>query len=305
MDALADVFETLQLRGSFYFRTDFSPPWGTTVPRLGRAARFHYVLKGNCWIQVEGMEPLKLETGDFVLVPNGASHILTHEPSSEAPPLEEVMNAVGYKRGFVLAVGPSKPQAATQLVCGHMTFREGADHLILRALPKLIRIGNVDRVKRPWFDEVLRLLVNKVFSSHPGSIAVVTRLSEIVFIESVRFAGDEAPVLKRMMEAFNDDRIGRSIVLIHSDPAHPFTVDSLAREIGMSRTRFAEKFQEMIGVGPMSYLSEWRLQLALSEIASSRLPINEIARKSGYGSAASFSRAFAARFGKSPKEFRI
>lgn len=304
MDVLADIFETIQLRGTFYFRTDFSPPWGATVPHLGRVARFHHVVKGRCWIRVGDAEPVELSPGDFVLVPNGQSHILSHAATVEAPPLETVLEAAGYQGEILLAVGKGDPAAATQLVCGHLTFGDGADHAVLRALPSLIRIDNAERARRPWFDQVLGLLVSHVFSGRAGSIAAVTRLSEIVFIEAIRFAGDEAPELRRLIAAFADARIGRAIALIHQQPARPWTVDSLANEVGMSRTRFAEQFREMIGTSPVSYLTDWRLQRAMAALSTSRLPISEIARRCGYSSSAAFTRVFNKRFGRAPKAFR-
>jgi len=116
MDVLADIFETIQLKGTFYFRTHFSPPWGTTVPRLDRAARFHYVVKGRCYIRVEGDVPVELSTGDFVLVPNGASHILTDDLSRPAPALETLLACSGYDGESLFALGQGDPAAATQLV---------------------------------------------------------------------------------------------------------------------------------------------------------------------------------------------
>lgn len=304
MDVLADIFETIQLRGTFYFRTDFSPPWGATVPHFGRVARFHHVVQGRCWIRVGTAEPIELSAGDFVLVPNGASHVLSHAPTEEAPPLETVLAAAGYQGETLFTVGVGDPTAATQLVCGHLTFGDGADHAILRALPSLIRIDNVERARRPWFDQVLRLLVSHVFSNHPGSIAVVTRLSEIVFIEAIRFAGDEAPALRRLIEAFGDARIGRAIALMHKEPAKAWTVDMLAREVGMSRTRFAEEFREIIGTSPVHYLTEWRFQRAIAALSTGLRPIGEIARECGYSSPAAFTRAFSEWFGRTPKAFR-
>jgi AraC-like DNA-binding protein len=304
VDVLADIFETIQLRGTFYFRTDFSPPWGTTVPHLGRVARFHHVVQGRCWIRVGDAEPIELSAGDIVLVPKGATHVLSHAATVNAPPLENVLAAAGYQGDGLLAIGSGDPAATTQLVCGHLTFGDSADHAVLRALPPIIRISNAERARRPWFDQVLRLLVSHVFSGHPGSIAVVTRLSEIVFIEAIRFAGDEAPELRRLMEAFADARIGRTIALIHREPARAWTVDDLAREVGMSRTRFAEQFREMIGTSPVNYLTEWRLQRAVAALSHSRRPIGEIARECGYSSPAAFTRAFNERFGQTPKAFR-
>jgi len=304
MDVLADIFDTIQLKGTFYFRTHFSPPWGTTVPRHGRAARFHYVVRGSSWIIAEGHDPIELSTGDFVLIPGGASHVLADQPIRKAPLLETVIESAGYRGDTLLAIGRGNPSAATQLVCGHLTFSEGADHAILRALPEVVRITAERRVKRTWFNEVLGLLVRQVFKGEPGALAAVTRLSEILFIEAIRFASDDAPELKRLLDGFADARIGRAIGLIHKEPARPWTVDDLAREVGMSRTRFAHRFQHLIGMGPVSYLIEWRLQRAAVALRTSHRTIAEIAHSSGYSSQAAFARTFRERFGRSPKAFR-
>lgn len=304
MDVLNDIFETIQLQGNFYFRTDFSGPWATTVPPFARAARFHHVVRGRCWCHVKGQEPLMLETGDFILIPNGASHILADQPTDTAPPLETVLEAVGYRGEALLSIGSGDPQAATQLVCGHLTFGSGADHPLLRALPPFIHIAGATRCRRPWFDEVLKMLVIHVFNGHPGSIAVVTRLSEVLFIEAIRSAGDEAPRLKAMIEGFSDDRIGRAIALIHRDPAKHWTVGMLAREVGMSRTRFATLFHDLIGMAPIGYLAERRLQKGVALLTTTRKTIGEIAPASGYASPAAFTRAFVERFGKSPRKMR-
>ena len=301
MRVLADIFATIQLSGTFYFRTHFSPPWGTTVPRLGRAARFHYVARGRCWIRVEDGEPLELSTGDFVLVPGGASHVLADDPVREAPPLETVLEQAGYRGEGLLAVGRGDPSAATQLVCGHFDFIDGADHAILRALPALVRITAEQREERPWFKEVLGLLVRQAFNGELGAFAAIPRLSEILFIEAIRIAADGAPGLKRLLDGFSDARIGRAIALIHKDPGRSWTVENLAREVGMSRARFADRFQELIGVGPVGYLREWRLQRAAATLKRNHQTIGQIAHSSGYSSPSAFTRTFRERFGRSPK----
>jgi transcriptional regulator GlxA family with amidase domain len=216
-----------------------------------------------------------------------------------------VLEAAGYRGELLLAIGNGDPAAATQLVCGHLNFAEGADHTILRVLPPMIRISNAERSHHPWFDGVLQLLVTQVFSQHPGSVAAVTRLSEILFIEAIRFAGDEAPELQRLMQGFSDAQIGRAIAAIHRELTRSWTVASLAREAGMSRTRFARRFHELIGMGPAGYLTEWRLQRSMTVLATTRRTVSEIARACGYASPAAFTRAFAERFGQTPKQFRV
>lgn len=304
MDVLSDIFETIRLRGTLYFRKDFTPPWGTTVPELGKAARFHHVVSGQCYISVDRAPPVMLQSGDFAIVPAGASHVLSGEPAIQAPPLEQVLARAGYRGEGVLALGAGNAAAGTQLVCGHFTFAEGSDHPVLRALPNLIVIPSAARTQRPWFDAVLRLLVEHVFGQHSGADAVVTRLSEIVFFEAIRSAGDEAPQLRQLIQSFADPQIGQAVVLIHRDPKRNWTVEDLALSVGMSRTRFASSFHDAIGTGPITYLAEWRLQRAVQQLRSNRRSISEIAHANGYASAAAFSRAFSGRFGTSPRDWR-
>jgi AraC family transcriptional regulator, activator of mtrCDE len=106
------------------------------------------------------------------------------------------------------------------------------------------------------------------------------------------------------MSAVYDPQIGRALMLIHGDVAAPWTVESLAAAVGMSRSRFAERFSQLVERGPMAYVAEWRLQRALSSLAAAPTPIKTVARSVGYRSAAAFTRAFTERFGCSPKERR-
>lgn len=304
MDAVSDVFDLLQLRGTFYFRTHFTGEWGTSVPPLGQAARFHYVMRGNCWAKVEGGRPIALSEGDLLMVPHGASHILSHEPVETAPPLEDVLEKSGYDGRRVLTRGGGDDNAATQLICGHFNFDSELAHPLLDAMPSHILITPEQRRKRPWLEQILELLVMNVFGDHPGSLAAVTRLSEILFIESLHCVDEQAPQLAQLMRGFTDPRLARALAAMHAEPQTNWEVESLAREAGMSRTRFAHDFQAAFGQGPIAYLTEWRLQRAASELRRTSRRIGDIAYTNGYASAAAFSRAFSARFGCSPSEMR-
>jgi AraC-like DNA-binding protein len=304
MDVLDDILDTLDLKGAFYFRTDFSSPWAVTVPDLRQAARFHLVVQGRCHVGFPSDASTDLGPGDLVLIPKGRSHVLADAPGRDAPPLETVLSTAGYDGRGVLVVGTGDPSATTQMVCGHFTFRAGADHPILRALPEYLVTTNAMRARRPWLDDILRLVVRQVFSDTIGSAATVTRLSEIVFIELLRVGIGQSEGLRSVLEAFQDQQIGRALQLIHAEPERGWTVESLAAAVGMSRSRFAERFSDLMGAGPMSYLTDWRLQKALSLLDDARCSVQQVAARTGYRSPAAFTRAFTGKFGLAPSEYR-
>lgn len=304
MDVLNDILDTLNLKGALYFRTDFSAPWAVAVPPLGQAARFHLVVQGRCHVGFATGATVDLMPGDMVLIPRGGAHILADSAGRPAPPLETVLQQSGYQGEGVFVLGEGDPDASTQMICGHFTFRGGADHPLLRALPDHIVVTNATRAREPWLDEALRLVSRRMFSEEIGSPAAVTRLSEIVFIELLRVGIAQSPELGAILAALADPQIGRILRLLHGAPQEPWTVASMAHAVGMSRSRFAERFRELLGAGPMSYLSDWRLQKALALLDDSRCSVQQVARRTGYRSAAAFTRAFAEKFGVPPTEYR-
>jgi AraC family transcriptional activator of mtrCDE len=303
-DVLSDVLDTVALKAAIYFRTDFHPPFGIAVPAYGRAARFHLVVQGSCYVTLESGLQVRLQPGDLALAPNGAAHLLSSGDTPSGAPLADVMSQAGFTGSGPFVVGEGPDGASCQMVCGHFTFAEGADHPLLRSIPDILHITAADRASRPMLDDVLRLLVRRMFEGEPGAAATVSRLSEVLFIEAMRAGIAQAPDIGRLMSAVYDPQIGRALMLIHGDVAAPWTVASLAAAVGMSRSRFAERFSELVDRGPMAYIAEWRLQRALNSLATAPTPIKTIAYSVGYRSPAAFTRAFTERFGCSPKERR-
>ena len=304
MDLIDDILSTLNLKGALYFRTDFSGPWGVTVPNHAGAARFHLVIQGRCHVELSTGEKATLGPGDLILIPAGRSHTLCGQECCDAPPLETVLSEHGYRGDGVLILGEGDRHSATQMVCGHFTFRNGADHPLLRALPNVLLLSAADRAREPLLDETLRLITQRIFETRPGSMASVVKLSEAAFIELVRTSAAEENNLSAIMAAFEDKQIARALKCIHEQANGAWTVETLAREAGMSRSRFAERFRALLGVAPMAYLSEWRLQKALAMLDDTRSSVQQIAVETGYQSPAAFTRAFAGRFGLPPTEYR-
>ncbi|MEP3655935.1 MAG: AraC family transcriptional regulator [Litorimonas sp.] len=304
MDLLSDILNTLDMKGIFYFRTSFAGNWGVTVPQFEQAARFHLVVQGQLHVSFPSGEALVLGPGDLILIPHGCSHILSDSVCSTAPALETVLTDLGYDGNGVLVVGEGYEHSKTKLVCGHFDFRKGADHPLLRALPDYFVVTPSMRAANPILDDVMRILLKQVFSTQIGSTASVTKLSEIMFIELLRINLTGNKSFENIMAAFTDQKISQAISVIHAQPDAPWTVESLALEIGMSRSRFAHRFKELMGLGPMAYLLEWRLQKSLSLLDMSNMSVQQISSKSGYKSSAAFTRAFSSQFGISPTEYR-
>jgi AraC family transcriptional activator of mtrCDE len=304
MDLLDEILDTLDLKGVMYFRTDFNSDWSVTVPDLDGAARFHLVVQGECHVRFESGQTIVLGPGDLVLIPRGRSHILSDKPVAEAPSLEQVLQDADYDNRGVLVLGEANKEASTQMVCGHFSLRAGAEHPLLSALPDHMFLSGSARARSPWLDEVLRLIAQRIFRDPFGSSASVTRLSEIAFIELIRAGLGDGSNLDRILEAFRDPHIGKSLELIHARPGESWTVERLARDVGMSRSRFAVRFSDLLGIAPMAYLSNWRLQRALALLEDKRRSVQQVSSEIGYQSQAAFTRAFAGKFGLTPSEYR-
>ncbi len=304
MDFFDEIFDTLALKGVLYFRTDFSAPWGVTVPDYQSVARFHLVVQGQCLFTVGDHPSITLNAGDLIMIPRGVSHTISDSELSQTPPLEQVLNDAQYDGQGVLSIGEGDTKASTQLVCGHLSFRELAQHPILQAMPDYLTLSSSCRAKHPLLDNILRMITQRAFSHEIGSAASITRLSEIVFIELLKASVENDPQLEAILSGFQDPKIGKSLQLIHTTPQSPWTVESLASEVAMSRSRFSLRFQSLMGTGPMSYLSDWRLQKALSLLDTSRLTVAQIASKTGYQSPSAFTRAFSGKFGIAPRIYR-
>jgi len=221
IDILSDIFETIRLRGTLYFRNDCSPPWAITVPAYAQAARFHLVIQGRCHVRLASGRDIDLGLGDLVLIPRGQGHVLSDSAGRTPAPLEQIIQESGFdgKGAFVIRKGD--PQAATRMVCGHLAFSQGADHPLLAALPEVLVMTQTDRDRHPLLDESLRLVARRALTDEPGTAASISRLSEVFFIEAIRPGIEHHPALARVMNAMTDSQIGRALELVTRLPATP------------------------------------------------------------------------------------
>ncbi len=304
MSVLVDIFDTLDLQGVMYFQTNFSPPWAIEVPPLGQATRFHLIMQGRCRFKFPSGQSVAANAGDMILIPGGRSHIMSCEPISSAPSVEEVMAKSGYTGSGVFVVGSGETETATQILCGHFDFHNEADHPIINALPEYMTVRRSDRAQNLFLNETMNMIVKSVRSGTLGVEPTFRRLSEIIFIEIICSAANSDQALGSVLQAFTDIHIGRALDLVHKNIAANWSVGGLASEVGMSRSRFAQRFKDLMGIGPMTYVSEWRLQKAVFLLRQTPATVQTVANKIGYQSPAAFTRAFTQKFGQSPSLYR-
>lgn len=305
MDVLSDIVDLVRLRGVLYFDAEFRPPWGVVVPAFKNVARYHFVTRGHCFVTVKGVAaPRSLVAGDLVVIPHGAEHVLRDHPKTRAIELDRALADSGYSGEGCLVYGSGDSGAPCRLVCGHFEFEGGVEHAMLRSLPPLIHIPAAVGAKASWLDEALRFIAAEVASAKPGSSAIAKRLSEIIFIQTVRSAADLPGESMQALAGYSDPQISRALHALHHAPERDWTVSSLAAVAGLSRTRFAVRFQAAVGLSPLAYATQWRMQKARQLLVDGRRTVLEVAHSVGYGSDAAFGRAYAKYYGMPPRRHR-
>lgn len=306
-DVLTDVLGTLRLKGRVFCSSEFSAPWSMKLPP-SNFAHFHVVERGGGWLKLHGEEgTVPLASGDLVVVPHGRGHVLSDSPKTKPVPLDKLLARKSAEQHILRHGGGG---AQTHMICGSFEFENATENPVLSLLPPLIHIrsygggGGGGRASE-WLELTLKLLAHEARHARQGSGTVITRLTDIIFVQAVRAWIEDQPLDQGgWLGALRDLQIGAALGLIHRVPERAWSVARLAGEVGMSRSPFAAKFTALVGVPPLSYLSRWRMQLAASLLQNEKLNISEVAARVGYDSEAAFSKAFKRRFGLAPSAYR-
>ncbi len=191
------------------------------------------------------------------------------------------------------------------MICGYLTCDPQLSQVFLAGLPPIIKVSIRDSPTGPWLEDTLRYSVDRAGTSGPGSAAVIAKLSEVLFVETLRRYIEKLPPTQTgWLAGVRDPDVGKALALLHKQPAHPWTIATLASEVGLSRSVLAERFQHYLSDTPIGYLTRWRLQLAAQTLASTSKSVAEVAGDVGYESEPSFNRAFKREFGLPPARFR-
>jgi AraC-like DNA-binding protein len=332
VDVLSEVLRVVRLSGAIHFCAEFTRPWairtsppemlaGRLIPGAEVVIPFHIATAGRCWLSWGQVQPIPIEVGDVVVFARGAQHTLASEPDVTPVPIGSIYRP---SPGQITILRHGGGGDECRFVCGflHSEQRFGP---LLDAMPALTCVRVRDGVLRleaftddgrysepvtldqdpQWWTAAIAHLVSETAKPGPGNRAVLARLSELLFMEVVRWQLSYiSEGHSGWLAGLNDAHVGRALSLLHAEPARPWTVDELAQQAGLSRAALAKRFVELVGETPMQYLAEWRMQLARRQLRESTLGLAEVAARVGYESEAAFSRAFRRLVGVPPATWR-
>ena len=314
MDVLSELLRVVKLDSAIFFNCEFSSPWCYRAPESECAAQllsqhgrhviiYHLLVDGCAYARLEAGDRVALHPGDIVTLPHGHPHFLGNGEGARlidgATALPKLL-----ARGLdlVRVGGGGEPSL---FVCGFLSCDALLARGFLRELPPLFTVNIRNNSSGQWLENSLRFAVDEAVAQRAGAKAILSRLSEAVFVETVRRYVDALPETDTgWLAGARDPAVGRALRLLHERPEHPWTVAELAREVALSRSALAERFRHFLGQSPMAYLTTWRLTLGARALISTDRNVAEIASQVGYESEAAFNRAFKRHFHVPPARYR-
>lgn len=303
-DPLDEVFAAMRVDSALYARLEAKAPWGLSTRRVDTTTRFGLVLRGGCWLRLDdagaGTQPVALVAGDCFVIPRGDAYTLCDDFAS---PRVNCVDLVRANLGGVVALGGDGAQSS--VISGWFSFDPYGARALLDLLPPLLHI-RMDEQRTQLLQASLRLLAMETAQRRLGAGLIVSRLADIVFVQAVRAHIDtlDPDADGGWLAALADRRLGAALNLLHGDVAANWTVETLAAAAGMSRSAFALRFKDKLGIAPLDYLTRWRMFRAGHLLRHTDRALASIAASVGYESEAAFNKAFKRVTGSAPGAFR-
>jgi AraC-like DNA-binding protein len=329
-DTLSDVLRSVRLRSAVYYFVSCRGEWvaeapasreiaAAVMPGAEHVIEYHIVTEGECWAAIVGEPPLKVRRGDIVMLPHGDAHVMSSAPGMRADPnvawYQEMKTnqrpfRVAYAGGrapdaYENALGfeAADSDAAATLVCGFIGCDVRPFNPLITMLPRLLHLPAQGRDS--WSQQFIQVAATESGSRRPGSEVLLERISEMMFVDAVRAFAETLPATSTGWLAGMRDRfVGRALALMHERPAEAWSIDDLGKQVGLSRSALHERFVELIGLPPMQYLAQWRMQVAARLLRDTQSSVAAIALEVGYDSEAAFARAFKRLVGSPPSLWR-
>ncbi len=314
MDVLSEVLKVVKLQGAMFYNGEFSSPWSFcsppshlvapyVAPAAGHVITYHLLTEGRASARLVDGERIILDAGDIVIFPHGDAHFIENGPPTKSVDMVKELARI-FSQGLKLSRQGGGGEV-TRFVCGYMACEPRLSQVFLSGLPPVFKVSIRNDASGRWLENSIRFSVNEADASRAGGEAVLAKLSEVLFVETLRTYIAHLPAEQTgWLAGARDSEVGKTLALMHRNPAHPWTIASLAKEAGLSRSVLAERFHHYLNEPPMAYLTRWRLQLGAQMLASTSYSVAQIASEVGYESEAAFNRAFKREFTVPPARFR-
>jgi AraC-like DNA-binding protein len=314
MDPLSDIFRVIRLTGGVFLDAVLSEPWcvssqftdedcGPDIREIGAIIGFHFVLEGRMRVRMADLDPCEVGSDHIVLLPRNDPHLLGSDLRLPPVSAHHLMHRARADALAHIDYGEaSRPR--TRFVCGFVASAS-RQHPLLEALPALLIMDLRGKPGADWVRSSFRFAAQEVTAGRPGAQTVLARLSELLFVEAVREHLDRLPESgKGWLAALREPSLARALAAIHARVGEPWSAEGLAVEARLSRSAFAERFTDVLGIPPLTYVTRWRMQIAARRLRETHDGIAKIAAEVGYESEATFSRAFKREMGVAPGRYR-
>jgi len=307
MDALANLLDGPRARGAFLLRSVLTPPWSLRIEDRAPLTLV-YMVRADAWVVPDRAPPVPLPAGDIAVIRGPEPYTVADDPARPPQIVIRPGQVSTDLRGAELCdemdlgvrTWGDDPDGGAVMISGTYQLGGEISRRLLAALPQVLVLP-----ADAWRSPLPALLCEEIVKDEPGQEVVLDRLLDLLVIAALRawFSRPEAEA-PAWYQALADPVVGRVLRLVQDDPAHPWTVATLAAKAGVSRAALARRFSELVGEPPMTYLTGWRLALAADRLRDTEDTIGAIARQVGYGSAFALSSAFKRVYGVSPQEHR-
>ncbi|KAK0361352.1 hypothetical protein LTR94_023673 [Friedmanniomyces endolithicus] len=297
MDPLSDVLSLLKPVSQISSGFEAGGDWAVQFADQGKQIKCYAVTHGGCWLEVQGLSPVRLTAGDSFVLPSGRPFKLASDLEIAPVPAGDI-----FPRARVGGIVSLNGGDDLRLVGSRFAVSGGQSAMLLALMPPIVHLREeTETSPLRW---AVERMMDELRSAQPGGSLIAQHLAHMMLVEALRLhLTSTPPAGPGWFAALADEKMGAAIAALHAEPARRWSLQSLAGQVGMSRSTFALRFRRVVGETPMDYLTRWRMLLAADRLENSSEPVSAIAFGLGYESESAFSTAFRRVMGSSPRRY--